>query len=411
MGDLFRETLRSLRAHRLRFALTSLGVVWGAFMLTFLSASMRGVEEHYTRELELLGPKVVWVFPGTVVDDRVGDRGARPVEIDAQDVRALASIHSIERAAPNVILRSQVVRVGRTTKLLSVQGVSHDTSDIRSYRVGDGRFLSRGDVERGERVAFLGAEAAARLFAEAPAVDRRIQIESVSFRVVGVAKPKGPQLIAVHGSDDLAVMIPYTTAQRLFVRSESLDQLVFSPRSRAESSPSVRHARELLGLRERFDPAVETALYFFNIQDILTVMARVFVGLRLFLFVAGIVTLLVGAIGVMNIMLVVVSERSNEIGVRKAVGASDREIFVQFLTESASVSTLSGLVGVVLGVGLSLFLRAHLPEDGMLGSPAVLDPAAVAVFVSSLVVVGIVAGLAPALRAARIDPSVTLRSA
>jgi len=410
VGDLLRDTIRSLNAHRLRFALTSLGVVWGAFMLTFLSASMRGVQEHYTRELEQLGPKVVYVFPGTTVDERVGDRSARPVEIDDGDVRAVASIGSVERAAPNIVLPSRVIRARRTTKLLSVQGVSHDTAAIRSYEAGIGRFLSPGDVARGERVAFLGFDAAQRLFGDTPALGRRIQIDSVRFRVIGVARPKGAQIIAVHGMDDLAVMIPYTTAQRWFTRSDRLEQVVFAPQTREESRASVRDARELIGLRGRFSPEIETALYFFDIQEMLEVMVRVFIGLRFFLFAAGIITLLVGAMGVMNIMFVVVSERAREVGLRKAVGASDRAIFYQFLAESAGVSTLSGLVGAALGVALSLLLRAHMPEDGMLGSPAILDPPAAAVFVSSLVVVGIVAGLAPALRAARIDPADTLRT-
>jgi putative ABC transport system permease protein len=410
MGDLLRDTIRSLNAHRLRFALTSLGVVWGAFMLTFLSASIRGVQEHYTRELEQLGPKIVYVFPGTIVDERVGDRGARPVEVDDGDVRAVASIGSVERAAPNIVMPSRVIRAGRTTKLLSVQGVSHDTAVVRSYEVELGRFLSPGDVARGERVAVLGADAAQRLFGEAPALDRRIQIDSVRFRVVGVARAKGAQIIAVHGMDDLAVMIPYTTAQRWFTRSERLEQVVFAPRTREESQASVRHARELLGLRGNFSPDIETALYFFDIQEMLEIMERVFVGLRFFLLVAGVITLLVGAMGVMNIMLVVVSERAREVGLRKAIGATDRAIFFQFLAESAGVSTLSGLAGAALGVGLSVFMRAHLPEDGMLGSPAILDPPAAVVFVSSLVVVGVVAGLAPALHAARIDPADTLRA-
>lgn len=409
MGDLLRDTIRSLSAHRLRFALTSLGVMWGAFMLTFLSASMRGVQEHYTRELEQLGPKIVYMFPGTIVDERVGDRGARPVEIDDGDVGAMASMGSIERAAPNIVLPSRVIRVGRTTKLLSVQGVSHETAAIRAYEVGLGRFLSPGDVARGERVAFLGFDAAQRLFGETPALGRRIQIDSVRFRVIGVAHRKGAQIIAVHGVDDLAVMIPYTTAQRWFTRSERLEQVVFAPQTREESRASVRDVRELIGLRGSFSPEIETALYFFDIQLMLEVMVRVFVGLRFFLFVAGIVTLLVGAMGVMNIMFVVVSERAREVGLRKAIGASNRAIFFQFLAESAGVSTLSGLVGAALGVGLSLFLRAHMPEDGVLGSPAILDPPTASVFVSSLVVVGILAGLAPALRAARIDPAETLR--
>ena len=209
----------------------------------------------------------------------------------------------------------------------------------------EGRFFSQSDVERAARVVYLGAVAAERLFGGAPAVGRTLQIESVTFRVIGVNQAKGDQMVGMNGWDDWAVFMPYTTAQRWLVHSEKLEQVAFAPTTREGSWEAIRSTRELLGLRHDFPPDLDTALSFFNVQEILQIVHQLFLGLRIFLVTAGLVTLLVGAIGVMNVMLVVVGERTNEIGLRKAVGATDRAIFVQFLAEAAAVCGISGVAG------------------------------------------------------------------
>jgi putative ABC transport system permease protein len=408
--DLLRETLRSLRAHALRFALTSLGITWGAFVLTYLTASMQGFDSHFTRELEEAGPKVVLMWPGAVLKNRVGERGARSVEIENEDVAALSALASVANAAPDYSLWSQIVRAGGRTKLFKVDGISNVSGSIRNLIPRDGRMLSERDVERAARVVYLGAVAAERLFGAAPAVGRTLQIESVTFRVVGVNQAKGDQMIGLNGWDDWAVFIPYTTGQRWLVRSDKLEQVAFEPTTREGSWDAIRSARELLGLRHDFPPDLDTALSFFNVQEVLAIVWQLFFGLRLFLVSAGLVTLLVGAIGVMNVMLVVVGERTNEIGLRKAVGASDRAIFVQFLAEAAAVCGISGVAGTLLGVAFTKLVAALVPERGPLSNVTVLDPFILGVMTFALVGVGIVAGIVPAIRAARIAPAEALRA-
>jgi putative ABC transport system permease protein len=408
--DLLLATLRSLRAHALRFALTSLGITWGAFVLTYLTASMQGFDAHFTRELEEAGPKVVLVWPGAVLKNRVGERGARTVELEDEDVEGLAGLDSIEHAAPDITMWSQIVRADGRTKLFKVDGVSSASAAIRNLVPRDGRFLSRADVESSARVAYLGAVAAERLFGGAPAVGRTLQIESISFRVIGVNQTKGDQMVGVNGWDDWAVFVPYTTAQRWLVRSDTLEQIAFAPTTREGSWEAVRNTRELLGLRHDFPPDLDTALSFFNVHEILQIVHQLFLGTRIFLVAAGGVTLLVGAVGVMNVMLVVVGERTNEIGLRKAVGATDRAIFAQFLAEAAAVCGASGLVGTLLGVGFTRLVTALVPPGGPLSNVTVLDPFTISVMVVSLIAVGIVAGVVPALRAARIPPAEALRA-
>jgi putative ABC transport system permease protein len=408
--ELLLSTWQSLRAHAVRFALTSLGITWGAFVLTYLTATMQGFDAHFTHELEEAGPKVVLVWPGAVLKNRVGERGARRVELENEDIAGLAALASVENAAPDFSLWSQIVRAGGRTKLFKVDGISHVSASIRNLVPREGRFFTKTDVESDARVAYLGAVAAERLFGGAPAVGRTLQIESNTFRVIGVNQAKGDQMVGMNGWDDWAVFIPYTTAQRWLLRSDDLEQVAFEPTTREGSWEAVRNTRELLGLRHDFPPDLDTALSFFNVQEVLQIVQKLFLGFRIFLVTAGGVTLLVGAVGVMNVMLVVVGERTNEIGLRKAVGATDRAIFTQFLAEATAVCGVSGVAGTLLGVGLAKLTAALAPKDGPLTKVIVLDPFIITVMVVALVAVGVVAGVIPAMRAARIPPAEALRA-
>ncbi len=410
MDDLWTNTWRSLRAHKMRFALTSAGILWGAFMLTFLSGTMEGFDQHFRREIEEAGPKIVLMFPGSVLKNRVGERGARQVELENDDVERIAGLHSVEDTDHDLLMWSQVVRAGGRTKLLHVNGGNEGTARIRNMVVDQGRFLTATDVERARRVAFLGPTAAERLFGRLPAIGRNIQIESHSFRVIGVSVPKGEQLMHIHGKEDLTVIIPWTTAQRLFTKTERLYRMAFTPVTREESFDAVRHTRQLMGLHHGFDPNLRTALSFMNIYEALVDIYGMMVAIRIFLISAGVITLMVGAIGVMNIMLVVVGERTNEIGLRKAVGATRRAIFTQFLAEAAAVCGVSGTVGAVLGVLMTQLLGAVSPPGTPTASPPVLDPLTVIAVSTSLIAVGMMAGIAPAIRAARVPPAEALRA-
>ncbi|TFG98586.1 MAG: hypothetical protein E4H11_00210, partial [Myxococcales bacterium] len=262
--DLLLSTLQSLRAHALRFTLTSLGIVWGAFLLTFLTASMRGTEQHFTRELEEVGPKVVVLWPGSVLENRVGQRGARPVVLEREDVERLRSLRSIENASPDLKIWSQIVRAKGRTKLFAINGVGPEAGEIRNLRPAQGRFVSGLDVERNARVAFLGAVAAERLFGAAPAIGRRIQIESISFDVIGVAEAKHDQMIGVNGWDDWIVFVPWTAAQRWLLHSDEIMQISFAPLNRDASRSTIRETREILALHHDFAPDLDTALSYFD---------------------------------------------------------------------------------------------------------------------------------------------------
>jgi putative ABC transport system permease protein len=343
-----------------------------------------------------------------VLKQRVGERGARPVELKAQDSARLGSLGTVEAATPRIEMWSEMVRYGRRTKLLQIEGVNASADSIRNFHVGQGRFLSPADASQSARVAFLGADAAARVFGGEPAVGRRIAIGGTSFRVIGVAERKGMQLVDSLSPDDRKILIPYTTAQRTITQTDKIAEFSYAPVRAEVSTESVRRVRELTAPHHGFDPQLQTAMWFFDIQEALALVGGLLAAMRLFNVVAGLTTLLVGAVGVMNIMLVIVGERRSEIGLRKAVGATGRAIFVQFLAESTGVCLASGLLGAALGIALAQ-LVAHLAPASPFASTPVLDVKTVVTLTSALVLVGIVAGVAPAWRAAQVPPAEALR--
>lgn len=408
--EIVRNTVRSLGAHKLRYGLTSLGILWGALMLTLLSSNMAGVNAHMKRELEEVGPKIVKIWPGNVTKARTGDRGTRRVQLEAEDIARIGSLRSVERIAPDFVMWSQIVRAGPRTKLLPINGVSEQTREIRAFGVGSGRFITPTDVARSAKVAFLGADAAVRLFGHRDVVGRTIQVESVAFRVIGVSEPKGDQLVHISGRDDEVVMIPYTTMQRIYLKSDKVNEFVIAPTTREGSYAAVRQIREIVGLHHDFGPDAPTAINDMNLYDALKSAYGLMDALQIFQLFAGIITLIVGAVGVMNIMLVVVGERRNEIGLRKAVGGTTRAIFAQFLAEAVAVSVLAGVIGAALGIALSQALATVQPPGSPASSPPVFDPLTLSAVVISLTLVAIVSGVAPAVRAARIPPAEALRA-
>lgn len=410
MREIWIETWRSIVAHRVRFGLTALGIAWGAFMLTFLSSNMLGFEQHFVSEFEEIGPRVVIMGPGTILKSRVGERGARQVEIEPKDVAGVQRLRNVEFASPEVSIWSMPIRVGRRSKLLRLTGLDSDGDKIRGIQIEHGRFLSPSDVERAARVAVIGPEAGRRLFGRTDPIGRTMLVDGLRFRVIGITTEKGDQLMNSGDPDDLKVLVPYSTAQRWFSQTEKLEEFSFAPTTKQASWDAIRQVRELTALREGYSPTIESAMWAFNIQEPLNMLRVIFGGIRIFMISAGLVTLFVGAVGVMNIMLVVVGERTQEIGVRKAIGARSRDIFVQFLTEATLVATASGVLGAGCGTALVQLIVVFLPEGTAYSSPPVVDPLTAIVLTCALAGVGIVSGLIPAIRAAGIPPAEALRA-
>ena len=409
LRDLASETARSIRAHALRFGLTSLGIVWGIGMLTFLAAMMDGFDKNFQGQIHKIGQRVVFLFPGIVTKKHVGQRGARTVELEIEDLDRIAQLHHVEHAAAHLWVGPRMMRAGRRTKLVWTWGGSAHTIEIRNFDVVAGRALTQRDVETRANVLFLGATTARRLFGSAHPIGRTVHIEGIPFRVVGLAAPKGEQIIHMGPADDEIAIIPVTTAQQWFTKADTIGNPIFAPRTTDMSWDSVTYARSVLGLHHRFSARDDTAMDYFNIEEAIQIVRNLGIGLRLFLGAASLITLLVGAVGVMNIMLVVVSERTKEIGLRKAVGASNGDVFRQFAAETLTVTVAAGIVGMLLGWLAVIGTAAAIGEGSRTNAPPVLQPEAALLILATLIAVGLGSGVLPALRASRIDPATSLR--
>jgi putative ABC transport system permease protein len=408
--DLWHGTLQSLRAHALRFSLTASGVVWGTAMLAIMFAYTDGFDRHFQREIGKVGARIVYTFPGVEMKDRIGERGARPIELENEDAERVAALAGVEAAAPNLWAGLRVHRFERISKLLWVQGVTEQSQSIRSFEPASGRFINARDVAEAARVVYLGAAAAERVFGTRAAVGRSVHIDGIPFTVIGVGRRKGDQVVNMGPKDDELSLIPVTTAQRRFTKSDHPGVIIFSPMRREESQATIANVREVLGLEHEFRPGDDRAVSFFDIQEAAGLIEALGAGVSLFTTAAGLITLLVGAIGVMNVMLVVVGERTREVGLRKALGASDRAIFLQFLAESVAVTAVAGALGGLLGgVAVRALASAISPDNPMSPRPY-LEPETVVMMAALLVAVGVVAGVVPARRAARIDPAISLRA-
>lgn len=410
LADFLYDTLRNLRAHKLRFGLTASGIVWGIMMLTYLSAWMNGFDVHLTQQMLKIGQNVVYLFPGVTAKAGIGERAAKPVELDFEDVARLEALDVVERAGTNQFLDTLMVRARGRTKLVWSYGVTEKTGAIRNFEVGQGRFISRADVEGGARVAFLGARTAERLFGGRSAVGERITIEAIPFRVVGVAAMKGEQIIFSGPPDDNLVLMPITTARRWFSKTDTVGQIIFEPRSRESGAEAMVAVRGLLGVHHGFHEDDSSAMANFWIVESLQIIEVLLLGFQIFLYFAIGVTLLVGAAGVMNVMFVIVTERTREIGLRKAIGGSNLSIFAQFLVESVATTAFSGALGAVLGVLMVELSQWAIGQGTVFISAPVLAPGSLVTIVVVMVATGIGAGILPAIRAARIEPAVSLRS-
>ncbi len=409
MWDRLGELVRSVRAHATRMVLTSLGVAWGAMLLTFLSGQMGALRGHYIAEVEEAGPKLIFMGAGVVLKNKVGERGSRVIELAARDVDRIEQFQSVEHTTPSVETWNATVRYGRQTRLLSVIGYDSDAAEIRNLRPAQGRFISKLDVARGSRVAFLGSEAKRRLFGDRPPLGEQIHLASIPFRVVGVGVPKGEQLVDIGNPDDQLIVVPYTAAMRWLQQSTRVESFLATPVQIGTGALAITQARGVTSIHKHFDQRQETALWASDLWDTVQLVYGMFYALQGFFIVAGVVTSLVGAVGVMNIMLVVVGERTSEIGLRKALGARSRDIFAQVLLEALVVAGIAAATGILAGLAL-LRVTASLFAQAGISATSTPDALTLGAICLSLLAVAATAGLAPALRAARIPPAEALRA-
>lgn len=391
----------TLKSNVLRTLLTTLGITIGIAAVIMMVGLGRGAQSYADQQFQSLGANLLFVLPGAIEERRLGRENTALTVADAEAVAL--QVPTVVDLAPAVSTRSPVVWRGQNTAT-TVIGTTPSFPTVRDFSVAQGQFFTWVDLRRNSRVVLLGSEVKTKLFGTRSAVGETIRVGNENFIVIGVMAEKGTTLF--QNLDDL-VFIPLTTVANRLVGKTSPQgipvQSISVEAAEGKSDAARFQITNLLRLRHRITSGGDD----FTIasqNDLVSTASNITGALTILLAGTAGISLMVGGIGIMNIMLVSVRERTREIGIRKAVGATQRDILLQFVIEAAALAGTGGIMGTVIGLGACALLSQFTPLTVWAGWPAV----ALAVAVS--VGIGLFFGIFPARQAARLDPIVALRA-
>jgi putative ABC transport system permease protein len=394
---------QTLVANKLRSGLTMLGIVIGNASVIAMIGIGEGTQILANDQFKSLGPNTLFILPGSPKAQNIRTGGTPPTLV-LSDARAIArQVPSVSGVAPS-IQSSRVVSYQNITTTSIIHGTTPDFSPVRDFNVDKGRFIKDIDVKNQALIAVLGTDISQRLFGSKNPIGEQIRIEKLSFEVVGLMESKGSSF---GNNQDDTIFIPITTmSRRVIGRSSPFGMRLSFITVAAKSSETMDAAEFQITnlLRQRHKIVGEDDFTVRNQKDALQIVNTITNALTLLLAAIAGISLLVGGIGVMNIMLVSVTERTQEIGLRKAVGATQQDILLQFTIEAVILSVVGGLIGTGLGIGATTLIATFTPLK------ATISPTAIVLAVGVSGGIGLFFGVFPARQAARLDPIDALRS-
>jgi putative ABC transport system permease protein len=411
--EIFRQAFATFRAHKMRTFLTMFGIVWGIASVILLVGLGRGFTVDQKKHMETLGKDLVIVWGGRTSSQIGGLAAGREITLTIDDARLIRDeCYLVKNVSPE--LRRQVPEVSAfNSASRGVVGIWPSYQDFRSLKLETGRLLTDEDERESRRVVVLGSAAQQQLFSGQPAVGAMVSIKGVPYAVVGVLEKK-KQNSNYNGPDNDYLFAPYSAVARDFPPKQKpgivkgyLDDIVFQVADPETHDDAVLQVRRTLGRVRHFEAADKDALFIWDTMEGAKLLANIFDVVTLFFGCVAIVTLCLGGIGVMNIMLVSVTERTREIGVRKAVGATSGDILRQFFAESAILTVASGGLGLTFGIGTCLAM-ALVPLPDFVPHP-IISAISVVASVLTLSLITLTAGMYPAQRAAEMTPVESLR--
>jgi putative ABC transport system permease protein len=408
--DIVRQSLSTLWAHKLRSFLTMFGIAWGVGSLLLLVGLGEGFRSGQDKNLAELGQDIMFVFPGRIPAIAGSFQSGQPYYLTYGDYFAIRDQAKFLRAVSPVLERDDIRAVsdyGSTNG--QVFGVVPEYSDIRNMPIEPGRWFNDEDNSQHRRVAVVGWELLKNMFPGQPAVGSTILLNDMDFKVIGVIPKIGKE--GENGTNH-RIFVPFDTMRMLFPlkarnTENAISFLNYRPIRKELHVEAKNEVHAIVARRHGFDPSLDDAFMDWDTIDGAIRVGKIFDAMDYFLGVVGLVTLGLGAIGIINIMLVSVTERTREIGLRKALGATHRNIMTQFFVEGAFLTVFSGGIGLAIS-GAFVALLGQLPSPEGFDTPRIVPTSAVVAIVS-LSVAGIVAGLYPARKAALLPPVEALR--
>jgi putative ABC transport system permease protein len=396
--------LRALRTNKMRSFLTMLGIIIGIAAVIAMVAIGSGASKIVSEQIASIGSNILLVLPGSVTSGGMRMGAGSIQTLTYQDAVAIQKeCPSVSLAAPTIREGAQAV-YGNMNWSTGIMGITPEYLAVREWPIFEGRNFTSTDVEGATKVALLGRTVADNLFGAEDPVGKIIRIKNVPFTVIGVLERKGQ---SPQGTDqDDIIYVPLRTAQRKLFGSEfpdSVRAIMVQAKSEQDLGAAEEEVTQLLNQRHRIGPGRESDFTVRNLSEILSVAEQSSKAMSLLLGAVASISLIVGGIGIMNIMLVSVTERTREIGIRMAIGAKERDILLQFLTEAVLLTVIGGIIGIALGVGGAKIVAVFFQW------PVLISPTAILIAFVFSGAVGIFFGFYPARKAAALNPIEALR--